>query len=177
MARRGVVERSPWSEAGLRRLAVEYEGRANPVWPMPGLKECLAGLVEKGLVLGIVSNAQFYSRELFGALLGQQAEAWGFDPDLQYYSYQHGHAKPGLRLHRMAAEGLGRRRIEPREALYVGNDMLNDILPALRLGFRTALFAGDARSLQLRVGDSRLDGITPDLVLTRLSQLNWCMIQ
>ena len=176
MACRGRLERSTWTTERLRRLAVEYEGRANPVWPMPGLRKCLLALSERELVLGIVSNAQFCTPELFPALLGGPAEQWGFDPSLQYYSYRYGRAKPGLDLHRMAAAALATRRIEPDGVLHVGNDMLNDVFAARQVGFRTALFAGDARSLKRRVGDPRLDGVSPDVILTRLSQLNGCMI-
>ena len=70
---------------------------------------------------------------------------------------------------------MGRRRIAPEEALYVGNDMLNDILPACKLGFHTALFAGDARSLRRRDGDGQLEAVAPDLVLTELGQLLHCI--
>ena len=49
--------------------------------------------------------------------------------------------------------------------------MLNDILPATKCGFRTALFAGDARSLRLRDQDSRVADITPDIIATDLAQL------
>lgn len=175
LASRGLLARKTWTRAELERLAVEYEGRANPVWPMPGLKECLRTLSQRQLLLGIVSNAQFYTPELFPALLGGRPEAWGFAPDLQYYSYQFGRAKPGLELHTMAAEALGRRRIQPAQAVYVGNDMLNDVFPASRLGFSTALFAGDARSLQRRLGDARLNGLLPDVVLTDLADLNRCI--
>jgi len=94
---------------------------------------------------------------------------------LQFYSYRTGHAKPGLVLHRMAAEALGRRGIRPADAVYVGNDMLNDVYPAAQLGFRTALFAGDARSLRLHQGDPRLDGLAPDLVLNDLGELIGCV--
>jgi len=177
LAGRGLVEEKSWSQDRLRRLALEYEGRANPVWPMPELTKCLVGLTERKLALGIVSNAQFYTPELFPALLGARAEQWGFDPDLQYYSYRYGRAKPGLDLHKMAAEALASRHIDPGQTLHVGNDMLNDVLPASRVGFRTALFAGDGRSLRRREGDPRLDGVSPDVVLTRLGQLSDCMIE
>ena len=169
------LDQEDWTEEQLERLAIEYECRANPVWPMPGLRECLAGLAEKRLLLGIVSNAQFYTPRLFEALLGATPEELGFDPTLQYYSYQHGQAKPGLVLHQMAADSLADRGIEPSEALYVGNDMLNDIYPASRVGFRSALFAGDARSLRRRDGDPRVEGITAELVLTGLAELNGCV--
>ena len=49
--------------------------------------------------------------------------------------------------------------------------MLKDIWPATQLGFKTALFAGDARSLRLREDDERCRGLKPDLVIDRLSQL------
>lgn len=164
-----------WTDERLERLAIEYECRANPVWPMPGLRECLAALARRGLSLGIVSNAQFYTPLLFAALLGATPEQLGFDPTLEHYSYQYGQAKPGLTLHRRAADSLAQHEIKPSEALYVGNDMLNDIYPAGRLGFRTALFAGDARSLRRREGDPRVDGVMVDLVLTSLAQLNDCV--
>jgi putative hydrolase of the HAD superfamily len=157
-------------------LAVEYEARTNPVWPMPELEECLAGFVSAGLPLGIVSNAQFYTRELFPALLGRSTEECGFAPELQVYSFEQGFAKPGESIYRLSAERLAARGIDPSAALYVGNDMLNDIAPAQRVGFRTALFAGDLRSLRLREDDPRVDGIRPDLVVTRLLDLNGCIL-
>ena len=176
LVRRGGLEERTWERADLERLAVEYEARANPVWPMPGLKACLRSLSARRLLLGIVSNGQFYTQELFAGLLGHPAEFWGFDRELQYYSYQHGRAKPGPNLHQMAAEALSGRGVEPAGVLYVGNDMLNDLCPASRVGFRTALFAGDARSLRLRPNDPRIDGVLPDLVLTALSELGECIL-
>jgi len=173
---RGVVELEVHQNVDLARMAVEYEARANPCWPMPGLTDCLSALRQKRIVLGIISNAQFFTPELFPALLGQEAEAWGFEPDLQLYSYRYWRAKPGLDLFQKAAEVLSRRRIEPGRVLYVGNDMLNDVLPAGKVGFRTALFAGDARSLRLRDDDPRLEKLSPQLILTALRQLEGCII-
>ena len=177
LSRQGLVEEAACRAADLKRLAVEYEARANPCWPMPHLPECLGGLRRKGLLLGIISNAQFYTPEMFEALLGGPAESWGFEPGLQYYSYQQGRAKPGPTLFEKAAEALGRRGITAGEALYVGNDMLNDIWPARRLGFRTALFAGDARSLRRRDEEVQTEELSPDLVLTDLWQLVECIIE
>jgi len=52
--------------------------------------------------------------------------------------------------------------------------MQNDVIPAATVGFRTALFAGDGRSL--RWAHSRLwDGTAPDLILTELVQLPPCV--
>ena len=126
----GCIEQADWAHHRLKRLAVEYEGRVNPVWPMPGVTACLAGLREKGLTLGILSNAQFFTPDLFPALLDTTVEALGFDPNLQYYSYAYGLAKPDRRLYQIVAENLLRRGLAPREVLCVGNDMLNDVYPA-----------------------------------------------
>ena len=49
--------------------------------------------------------------------------------------------------------------------------MLNDIYPARQLGFQTALFAGDARSLRLRPEDPRCSDLPVDIILTDLGQL------
>lgn len=176
LAGRGQIDRAASLGVDLRRLAVEYEVRANPAWPMPGAEGCLRDLHRRGLLLGIVSNAQFYTPELLRTFLQGPVEAWGLDPRLQFYSYEHGLAKPGQALFRLAAEELGRRGIGAREAVYVGNDILNDVLPARQTGFRTALFAGDARSLRRRQDDPRLDGVRPDLVLTKLAELSGCLV-
>lgn len=159
----------------LPALAVEFEVRANPVWPMSGLLPALEGLRRTGRTLGVISNAQFYTPEVFPALVGQTLAELGFDPDLQFYSYQHGRAKPGRELYQLAATALQQHGIPAERALVVGNDMRNDIGPAARLGFRTALFAGDARSLRLREGDPWCAGIVPDLVVTDLMDLIHCV--
>lgn len=152
------------------RLAARYETATNPIWPMPHLAETLALLREKGLLLGIVSNAQFYTRRLFPAFL--EASAWdlGFLRELSVWSYKIREAKPSPRLYQLLAEALAEKGIQPAEILYLGNDMRNDIRPAHQIGFRTALFAGDARSLRLRENDP--DPMpAPDAVVTSLDQL------
>jgi putative hydrolase of the HAD superfamily len=159
----------------LSALALEYEVRANPIWPMPNVVPALEGLRQAGKVLGVVSNAQFYTPEAFPALVRQTLAELGFAHDLQLYSYQHGRAKPGEALYQLAAASLQRRGILTERALYVGNDMRNDIAPAARLGFRTALFAGDARSLRRREGDPLCAGVVPDLVVTDLIDLLHCV--
>jgi putative hydrolase of the HAD superfamily len=176
LARRGVIDQQAAQAADPKWLAVEYEARTNPCWPMPHLTECLDGLRRSGQVLGLVSNAQFYTPELFEALTGKSAEQWGFLPDLQYYSYRYGCAKPGLGLFERAVKALRDRQIAPGEVLYVGNDMLNDVSAASNLGLHTALFAGDARSLRRWEDRPQLAAVSPDLVLTDLMQIAQCII-
>ncbi len=174
LARQGVLDADDVARLDFAQFAVEYEARANPCWPMPGWEPCLAELRRQGLLLGIVSNAQFYTPLLFPALADRSAEQCGFEPDLQFYSYRHGHAKPGAAIFALAVRALAQRGIAAGEALYVGNDMLNDVAPAARLGLRTALFAGDARSLRLRRDDARAAGVNPTIVVTDLAEIPRC---
>ncbi|MEM1063178.1 MAG: HAD family hydrolase, partial [Planctomycetota bacterium] len=155
----------------LARLATEYECRVNPVWPMPGCRELLRALHARRLPLGIVSNAQFFTEDLFEALLDADRPSLGFEPDLEVFSYKTEEAKPGEELYRRAADALAARGLTPAETLYVGNDMLNDVTPAAAVGFKTVLFAGDERSLRMREGDERVTGVIPDAIVTELPQL------
>jgi putative hydrolase of the HAD superfamily len=153
-------------------VAVEYECRVNPVWPMPGVHRLLEELRNGQRILGIVSNAQFYTPLLLRLFLGTPLEAAGFDPALCTWSYRASEAKPSANLFRSVLATLtDRYGIAPHEAIYVGNDMLNDIRPAHDLGLRTAIFAGDGRSYRPRTEDPRCDELRPDIVLTDLRQL------
>ena len=152
-------------------LAVEYESRSNPTWPMPGLTETLRHLNGREIPLGILSNAQFFTPLLFPAYLEASMEKLGFDPQLCVYSYRLREAKPSPQLFRRALEVLARRGIGPQQVLYVGNDRVNDIWPAVEEGMSTALFAGDSRSFRPRENDPRIRGVREDLLLTDLRQL------
>ena len=152
-------------------LAVEYECRLNPTWPMPGAAQTLRCLSERGTDLGIISNAQFFTPLLFPALLSVSPEKLGFDPELCVWSYRNLEAKPSHALFTGILQALAVRDIQPREVLYVGNDRLNDIWPAARAGMKTALFAGDRRSFRPRKTDPRLPDVAEDILLTELVQL------
>jgi putative hydrolase of the HAD superfamily len=154
-----------------RELALRYELTINPVYPMPGAEETLALLRNRSIRLGLISNAQFFTPLLFEAFFGAPPEALGFDPELRIYSFEKGEAKPSPNLFIPAARRLESLGLKPEHALYVGNDMLNDIFPAAQAGFKTALFAGDRRSLRLREGDSRVKGIMPDRVIRNMKDV------
>lgn len=155
----------------VRRFAIEYELIANPVFPMPNLDKTLTVCREQNLTMGLISNAQFFTPLLFEWFLHAKPEDLGFHSELIFLSYQLRHAKPSLALFEKAATVMNAMGLRPAASLYVGNDMLNDIWPAKQLGFQTALFAGDARSLRLRTDDSRCVDLAADLILTDLSQL------
>jgi len=155
----------------VRRFAIQYELIVNPIYPMPNLENTLAACRQKNLPMGIISNAQFFTPLLFEWFLDAGLESLGFHPSLIFLSYKIRHAKPSTKPFEQAAAAVTALGLKTASALYVGNDMLNDIYPANQLGFQTALFAGDARSLRLRTDDSRCRNLSADLILTDLEQL------
>jgi putative hydrolase of the HAD superfamily len=159
------------ARAQAAEFALEFELIVNPVYPMPGLQALLSACREAAVPLGIISNAQFYTPLVLAQFLGRTLDRAGFNERLIFLSYRCGYAKPSRFMFEQAAETLRAIGIATESALYVGNDMRNDILPAAGVGFRTALFAGDRRSLRLRGKDPRCRSLSPDLVVTDLRQL------
>jgi putative hydrolase of the HAD superfamily len=165
-----LLDEPPALHSLLPALAVRYECRVNPVWPMPGAKSVLNTLRNR-FRLGLVSNAQFYTPLLFEALLERSVESLGFEPELCMWSYETGRSKPDTAMFKPLVKALAADGIKPYEIVYVGNDMLNDVYTAHESGLRTVLFAGDRRSLRLRRKESRCRGLEPDAVITELYQL------
>ncbi len=160
------------AEKDIEEIALVFEVFSNKTWPMPHLGEILSLIFKKGIIMGIISNAQFYTEYLFEAHLGSPASRLGFNSSLCYYSYAHGTAKPGRTMFIKASEYLlTEKGIAAAETLYIGNDVLNDMKPASETGMRTCLFAGDRRSLRLRDDNSGLSGFRPDYTITGLCDL------
>ena len=151
-------------------FALSFELITNPVFPMPGLLTLVQKARER-CCMGIISNAQFYTPLLLEKFFNASLDKTGFAKDLMIFSYETVYAKPSKHLFQLAVNRLKQRGIAPSETLYLGNDMLNDILPAQRIGLKTALFAGDKRSLRLRQDDERCKNIVPDIIVTDLLQM------
>ena len=143
----------------------------------PDARRTLAGIKKHGLKQGIISNAQFYTPIALRMLLGREglrgADPFGrlFDRRLVFFSYRLGVSKPNPLAFELARDRLQAKGIEPKRVLYVGNDVLNDMLPARRVGFKSVLFAGDKESLTLRKDRPECAGFKPDAVIKSLPQL------
>lgn len=160
----------------LINMTCTFEFLSNLVYPMPGMSEVIEALKNKGYPLGIVSNAQFYTPLVINYFLnnkiGLQEEIISFDKDLTVYSYKLRKGKPDTSLFEKLVPVLKEKyKLKPEEVLYVGNDMLKDIYTSSTLGFKTALFAGDKRSLRLRESDNRTKNLKPDFIITELKQI------
>jgi len=115
----------------------------------PGAAGALKRLKADNIVLGILADGQFYTpldltlllREQSGGDIDDCDEL--FDPDLTFFSYQYGFAKPSEVLYRRLFDALYEYHILPSQTLFAGNDLLTDIRPAAAVGMKTALFCGD----------------------------------
>ncbi len=154
-----------------RFFALEYELTVNPVYPMPDFHRFMEVCRKLGVKLGLVSNAQFYTPLILEFFLENSLENAGFDPRLLFFSYKCGHAKPSRRMFDLAAAELVETGISRENVLYVGNDMLNDMAPAAAEGFKTALFAGDRRSLRMRENHPDIGGLRPDTTVVDLMRI------
>lgn len=158
-------------------VSVEFEARMNPVWPMADAVDTLSFFKEKGLTQGIISNSQFYTPIVLEALTGHSLDELGFEKKLLHWSFEENLKKPGLQFYQDFLDKLNafNQDLSPSNVLYVGNDMLKDVYPAHHFGMKTALFAGDQRSLKWREDDDRCKDLLPDLIITSLSQLKECV--
>lgn len=156
----------------IESLAMIYECQVNPVSLMPGALELLVGTERAGISLGIISNAQFYTEVVLQHLLGDTLDRLGFNQEMVLYSYELQRAKPSPEMFNSMVAKAAAKGISPEQILYVGNDMMKDILPAKACGMTAGWFAGDLRSL--RTGGRTVDECVSvaDVVITELSQLH-----
>jgi FMN phosphatase YigB (HAD superfamily) len=104
----------------------------------PAVARALRALHHAGCVFGIASNAQDYTiGELGGALAQHGLSLEWFQPDLCFWSYEHGFSKPDPHVFQFLSTRLLRRGIAPAETVMVGDRIDNDIQPARVFGWKT----------------------------------------
>ncbi len=164
-------------EETVSKFAIEFEIRMNPIWPMPDLLKVITSLKEKKIELAVISNSQFYTPIAFEALTGNSLSNLGFNQQLLHWSFEEKLKKPSVSFYEAFLDKIERSdaKLKPHQILYVGNDMLKDILPAHNMGLKTALFAGDKRSLKWRKENKNCKNLKPDLIITKLNQILDCV--
>ncbi|HEY7311585.1 MAG TPA: HAD family hydrolase [Gemmataceae bacterium] len=135
----------------------------------------LRRVAEKGLKQGLLADGQCFTRlQLQRGLTAQDSDAGLdklLDKDLIVLSYEIRGRKPSERLFRQIAAALNQQGLAPNQVLHVGTSIQRDLVPARRLGMRTALFAGDRTSLQASAEQLKEAVSRPDVLLTELSQI------
>lgn len=140
----------------------------------PEVVNTLSTLKKNNIELGILSNAQFYTPMDLTLFVREQSrgvfEDYNvlFNPDLTFYSYEYGVAKPNVLLFRKLYEALYEYHILPEQTVFVGNDLVLDIEPAAKAGMRTALFTGDRSSVYFH---DKYGEIIPDITFSSWDEL------
>jgi FMN phosphatase YigB (HAD superfamily) len=141
----------------------------------PGAAEALKHVQAAGLEQGLLGEGQcFTALQLQRGLTAQDSEAnlEELAPEpLRSLSYEQRARKPSDKLFRHSLTALADRGIEPQEVLHVGSRIGLDLVPARRLGMKTALFAGDRASLQATPEQLKDSTGRPDVLLTELRQI------
>nr|DAD28581.1 TPA_asm: hypothetical protein HUJ06_030049 [Nelumbo nucifera] len=109
-------------------------GSSAPYTIFPDSQPFLRWACEKGITIGIVSNAEYrYQDAILPALGLDQGSEWDFG----VFSGLEGVEKPDPRIFKIALEKAG--NIAPEEALHIGDSMRKDYLPAKSIGMHALL--------------------------------------
>ncbi len=161
----------------IKKLAFVYETLTNPVYADNDLFKLLCKVKQSDIELGILSNAQFYTSSILNFHLYKGGKnplnQRLFNKKLSIFSYEFMAAKPSFILFNTLKIRLAEYSILPQETLYVGNDILRDIAPAKKIGFKTALITGDKNSFVpnnlLRF--SSKEHLKPDYIINTLDSI------
>lgn len=159
-----------------RKIAYFFHASLQGTACYAGAAAALRHVAALGLLQGFLADGQCFTTVQLGRGLAQQDPDASLDslvpPDLCVLSHEFRLRKPSERLFREALTALSRRGLRPEQVLHVGSRVLQDIVPARRLGMKTALFAGDKASLQATPEQLQKDLPTrPDVLLTNLNQI------
>jgi FMN phosphatase YigB (HAD superfamily) len=158
-----------------RKVAYFFHASLQGTGCYPGAAGALRHVAEAGLAQGWLDNGQCLTPvQLQRGLTEQDARARLddlFAADLRVLSHEHRSRKPSENLFRELLRRLGERGVEAGQTLHVGSSIDRDVVPAKRLGMRTALFAGDRNSLQATPEQLKEPASRPDVLLTELTQI------
>jgi FMN phosphatase YigB (HAD superfamily) len=158
-----------------RKVAYFFHASLQGTTAYDGAAEALRYVSKKGVKQGLLADGQCFTRvQLQRGLAAQDKDAALdklLDKDLIVLSYEIRGRKPSERLFRQATAALNQQGIAPNEVLHIGSSIARDLVPARRLGMRTALFAGDKTSLQATAEQLKEPNGRPDVLLTELNQI------
>jgi hypothetical protein len=157
-----------------RKVAFFFHASLQGTAAYPGAAVALRHVAGSGLVQGLHADGQCFTTVQLRRGLADQ-EPVDLDevlaPELCTLSYEVRGRKPSERLLRHSMQQLAKRGITPDQVLHVGSRIAQDVVPAKRLGMKTALFAGDRASLQATAEQLKEAPSRPDVMLSELSEI------
>ena len=158
-----------------RKIAYFFHASLQGTACYDGAAQALEQVHQAGLKQGLLADAQCFTSVQLQRGLTQQHCGVGieqlFDRSLRALSHEVGGHKPSERLFKQSLAQLQTLGIAPAQVLHVGSRLELDLLPAKKLGMRTALFAGDKESLLATREQLKDQATRPDVLLTELSQI------
>jgi FMN phosphatase YigB (HAD superfamily) len=158
-----------------KKIAYFFHASIQGTGAYPGAAAALRLTAERGVAQGLLTDGQcFTPGQLRRCLRRQEPD---FEPDgailstLRVVSSDKKARKPSEALFKAAAQAAGTRGISPGEVLHVGSSLARDVAPAKKVGFRTALYAGDRNSLSATPEQLKDPATRPDVLLTELPQI------
>jgi len=159
----------------IKKIAYFYHASIQGAGPYPGAADALKLTAERGISQGLLGDGQCFTPGQLERCLKQQDP--GFELDsvvpaaLRVISADKRAKKPSETLFKAAIQAAATKGISPGEILHVGSSLTRDIAPAKKVGFRTALYAGDRNSLVATPEQLRDPATRPDVLLTELPQI------
>jgi hypothetical protein len=158
-----------------RKVAYFFHSSLQGTACYAGAAAALRYVAEHDLAQGLFADAQCFTLvQLQRGLAAQDPVASVealLSPDLRVLSCDLGRRKPARRMLARIKEVLSDKGLDPGTVLHVGSRIAQDLLPARRLGMRTALFVGDRDAVQATAEQLRDPLSRPDVLLTELGQI------
>ncbi|HEX5270837.1 MAG TPA: HAD family hydrolase [Gemmataceae bacterium] len=158
-----------------RKVAFFFHASLQGTCCYPGAAAALSHVAGAGLAQGFLADGQSFTDVQLRRGLAAQEPAVDLDEavpaDLRALSHEIRGRKPSDRLFRHSLQQLAKRGVSPDQVLHVGSRVTQDIIPARRLGMKTALFAGDRASLQATAEQLKEGPGRPDVLLSELDQI------
>ncbi len=159
-----------------RKVAYFFHANMQGVACYPDAATSLRRVVDKGLVQGLLADGQCFTRSQLRHSLTKQDKGADIDQLLpEEFCFLSGEVrarKPSERLFRIALDRLAEQDITPDQVLHVGSRLSLDLIPARKLGMRTALFAGDKNAVQVDPKLLKETNTRPHVLLTELNQIH-----
>jgi FMN phosphatase YigB (HAD superfamily) len=158
-----------------RKVAYFFHASLQGVGCYDGAAAALRALHRRGVVQGLIADAQCFTAVQLGRCLARQDEAARLeeliDPGLRALSFEVRARKPSEQMFRHLLARAEERGLKAGQVLHVGSRITHDVAPARKLGMRTALFAGDKASLEAKKRHLKDPASRPDVLLTELTQI------
>ena len=139
---------------------IEISGLGGGERPVAGARDAVEKLRAAGVRLGVISDTGFAPGRVLRGLLRRAGLLAGFEPAALTFSDEVGVPKPHRRIFQAALDGL---RVEPSQAVHVGDLRATDVAGARAMGMGSVRFVG--------CHDDGSDGPEANAVISRLADL------